>query len=46
MTPYEPKNNFELEEKLYQQSDVEFDGGSNGDSLEAQKPYFDPLDNP
>ena len=45
-TPYGPKYdifNFELEEKLDRHSDVEFDGESDGDGPEAQKPYLDPL---
>ena len=35
--------NFELEEKLDRHSDLEFDGESDGDDPEAQKPYLDPL---
>ena len=35
--------NFELEEKLDRHSDVEFDGESDGNGLETQKPYLDPL---
>ena len=49
-TPYRPLMgqkmkifNFELEEKLDQHSDVEFDGESDGHGPEAQKPYLDPL---
>ena len=38
--------NFELEEKLDRHSDVEFDGESDGDGPEAQKPYLDPLNGP
>ena len=38
--------NFELKEKLYQHSDVEFDGESDGDGPAAQKPYLDPLNGP
>ena len=50
MTPYWPLVgqkmkifNFELEEKLDRHSDVEFDGESDGNGPEAQKPYLDPL---
>ena len=35
--------NSEPEEKLDQQSDVKFDSKSNGDNLEVQKRYLDPL---
>ena len=45
LTPYGPKMkifNFELEEKLDRHSDVEFDGESDGNGPEAQKPYLDP----
>ena len=34
---------FELEENLDQLVDVKFDGKSDGDSPEDQKPYLDPL---
>ena len=37
---------FELEEKLYHHSRVEFDGEFDGNSLEALKQYFDPLIGP
>jgi hypothetical protein len=46
LTPYEPKNDFELEEKLHQQSNAEFDGESDGDCLVAQQLYFVPLSDP
>ena len=53
LTPYRPLMgqkmkifNFELEEKLDRHSDVEFDGESDGDSPDAKKPYFDPLNGP
>ena len=35
--------NFELEEKLDQHFQVKLDGKSNGNSIEAQNPYFDLL---
>ena len=35
--------NFELEEKLDRHYVVEFDGESDGNGPEAQKPYLDPL---
>ena len=35
--------NFELEEKLDQHFQIKFDGESDADSFEAQKQYFDPL---
>ena len=46
LAPYGPKMkmfNLELEGKLYQHFDVEFDGESNSDGLEAQKPDLDPV---
>ena len=38
--------NFELEEKLDHHFKVKFDGESDGDSLGALNPYFDPLIGP
>ena len=38
--------NFELEEKLDQHFDVKFDGESDGNSLKALNPYFDPIIGP
>ena len=38
--------NFELEKKLDHHFLVQFDGESDGDSLENQKQYFDPLNGP
>jgi hypothetical protein len=38
--------NFELEENLDQLLNVKFNGKSDGDSPEVQKPYLDPLNCP
>ena len=38
--------NFELESKLDLHLNVKFDGESDGDGPDSQKPYLDPLNGP
>ena len=38
--------NFEVKEKLDLQFATKFDGKYDGDSLEAQKPYLNPINGP
>ena len=37
---------FELKSKLDQHFDVKFDGEHDGEGLESEKPYLDPLSGP